>query len=210
MSAIDLSPVIIRHPIHSSHYNNDYTAHLCELDDKVRKVVRRGISDSWLDVSQAISMSSSSGNLIRFIADGRVPRRVLWASSYDADNVMQVNIDLRASDTYVELSDEYVTLCHKMGLMTEVVLYPIIPGSVTSDQVISTMDRYKAFTNLVFRVIYGVGADIATCNSSYLDLISTSDSHHENTTVVSSYFRERFQHYTDLFAEPHGIKVVYQ
>lgn len=206
MSAIDLSPVIVRHPIHGSHYNNDYTAHLCELDDKVRKVVRRGFSESWLDVSRAISMSSSSYNLIRFIADGRVPRRVLWASSYDADNVMQVNIDLRAPDTYVELSDEYVTLCHKMGLMTEVVLYPIIPGSVTSDQVISTMDRYKAFTNLVFRVIYGVGTDISTCN---LDLISKSTSHHEDT-IVSSYFRERFQHYTDLFAEPQGIKVMYQ
>lgn len=181
----------------------------CELlynKKEVYRVLYISTKDyDWGEIESTIWRLEKEGLLLRLIIDRDIPDRVLWAASYSAKNIFQVNINMINLDVNINWIQRLIALAGNCGVYSVLFLYPIIPGIVKSYTVLDVIDNFKNVGCHHVTLKFG---EIINCNESngYLNfngipvptqyLIQTPQGTWRCTPEYLKLFLEKVQIYT--------------
>lgn len=159
----------------------------------------------WDEIEARIWQLEKKGLLLRLIIDRDIPDRVLWAASYSAKNIFQVNINMIHLEKNLEWIQKLVAMAGNCGLYSVLFLYPIIPGLVKTYNVLEVIDNFR---NAGYHHVTLKFGKIVNCEETdgYLNfggipvstkyLIQTSPKVWECTKEYLDLFVEKVQIYT--------------
>lgn len=95
----------------------------------------------WSNLEIDIWELRQQGQYIRLIVDKPIPYSILWAISYDANNFIQINVNMfKPFDKWVPNLAHAAERC---GLFFVLTLHPIVPEFVKAYQVIEILDTIR-------------------------------------------------------------------
>ncbi len=103
------------------------------------------ISDScdWEELEARIWDLDNKKVNLRLITDVELPDRVMWAASYSAKNIFQININMIQLDDSISWIQKLMSISSNCGLYCVLFLYPIIPDLVKTYHVIEILDNFR-------------------------------------------------------------------
>lgn len=176
-----------------------------EKKDVYRVLYVSSLDCDWVAIEAQIWNLENKGLLLRLIIDRDIPDRVLWAASYSAKNIFQVNINMIDLEKNLSWIQRLVSLAGNCGLYSVLFLYPIIPGLVKSYDVLEVIDNFR---NAGYHHITLKFGEITNCDEvdGYLNfggtpvstryLTQTSQGTWECTKEYLKLFTEKIQVYT--------------
>lgn len=119
--------------------------------------------EDWDTLESLIWDCKDSGKLLRLIIDKKIPKNVLWASSYDALNILQVTVNMLELPDNLVWIRELIHLANNCGLYVVLFLNSIVPTVVKTYQVIDIMDMVRNCGHHNFAINF---AQFERCKSS--------------------------------------------
>ena len=99
---------------------------------------------NWNELEIQIWEQRQSGKPLRLIIDQNIPTSILWAASYSADNVLQINVNMTKPIDSMEWITILAHAAERCGLYFMLMVYPIIPKVVKVKDVLSVIDTVRA------------------------------------------------------------------
>lgn len=128
--------------------------------------------DDWSNLEIKIWACRSKGHYVRLVVDKNIPSSILWASAYDQNNILQINIDL-----FSNLEPWIPNLAYaadRCGLYFVLMVYPIIPGITKISSIIQRIDPIRAIPHCLIMLKF---AEFLSKDSPSTALIKSKINH---------------------------------
>lgn len=99
--------------------------------------------DDWESLEQHIWEHEAEKTYIRLLIDRAIPQEVLWAASYSAYNILQINVDMTHFSEDIEWIRKLIYMSDNCGMYCLLFLYPIVPGLVKTNHVLDIIDSCR-------------------------------------------------------------------
>ena len=123
---------------------NIYCSEQSEESDKIYRVIHVDESYSdWDELEAKIWDLDRQKVFLRLIIDREIPDRILWATSYSAKNVLQLNVNMIYLDDSLPWVQKLMFMSGNCGLYCVLFLYPIVPDLLKTYHVIDVIDNFR-------------------------------------------------------------------
>lgn len=113
------------------------------------------IEHDWDEVESMIWQLDEQKALLRLITDVDIPQKILWAASYDAKNILQINVDMLHYGKVAHWVRKLVFNADKCGVYSVLFIHPIIPDVVKTYQVLELMHDMRNHKYVHFDLKFG-------------------------------------------------------
>lgn len=123
-----------------------------EDDNKNFRLIRvkeEKTEEEWNEICKQIAFVESQGCFIRMVTDVSIPREVLFVLAYSPFNVVQYNLNLSSSESYLDGIKESLFLADNCGLYIALMLYPIMPEATKSYDILEFLNSMRCSCNVI-------------------------------------------------------------
>lgn len=115
-----------------------------------------GVEHDWDEIEGMIWQLDEQKELLRLIIDVPIPQKVLWAASYNARNILQINVDmLHYGERAANWIRQLVFNADKCGVYSVLFIHPIIPDVVRTYQVLDIIHELRNHKYVQFDLKFG-------------------------------------------------------
>ena len=106
---------------------------------------------NWDSILNKIQSYKDLGNTLKLITSINIPKEVVWKLGYDANNILQININL-LNNKFQSWIPNVISISEKCGILSELFLYPIMYPTVRTPQVLQIMESTSNFLHCIIRL----------------------------------------------------------
>lgn len=164
------------------------------------------VEHDWEEVEDLIWQLDAEKALMRLIIDVDIPQKILWAASYNAKNVIQINVNMLKYSADLGWVREIVFNANKCGAYVVLFIHPIIPDVVKTYDVLNLIHDMRNHSHVHFNLKFGEFEGIEEIDG-YLNfnghpvsseyLVKNSQGRWQCTEEYLQLFTERLKIYTD-------------
>ena len=100
-------------------------------------------NSDWKSIENNIWAAQERSSLLRLVVDSDVPNEVIWAYSYHAMNILQINVDMLRYKELLPSIQHIMSMADNCGGYILLHLYPIIPTVIKVDSVLEIIDNFR-------------------------------------------------------------------
>lgn len=113
------------------------------------------VEHNWDEIESMIWQLDEQKALLRLITDVNIPQKILWAASYNANNVFQVNVDMLHYLKNSSWIRQLVFNADKCGMYCVLFVHPIIPDVVRTYDVLDLIHDMRNHKYIHFDLKFG-------------------------------------------------------
>ena len=113
------------------------------------------VEHDWDEIESMIWQLDEQKALLRLITDVNIPQKILWAASYNANNVFQVNVDMLYYLKNSSWRRQLVFNADKCGMYCVLFVHPIIPDVVRTYDVLDLIHDMRNHKYIHFDLKFG-------------------------------------------------------
>lgn len=113
------------------------------------------VEHDWDEIENMIWQLDEQKQLLRLITDVNIPQKVLWAASYNAQNILQINVDMLHYQKVASWVRKLVFNADKCGVYCVLFLHPIIPDVVKTYDVLDLIHDVRNHKYIHFDLKFG-------------------------------------------------------
>ena len=174
-------------------------------------IIHRARKDSISDTIQKIQQAQHQGRVIRLIINGVVPEELIWAASYDENNILQLNV-LMYSKSFYWVS-RMAVVADKCGMYVHLFIFPVVPNTIHTYDVLKVLDlvRMIPYQTVFIQFAKSRSELLSADGYSNVNGVAVQNEYlqkiHGELWGCSSLFIDEFIEYLNNYAVPRGMKI---
>lgn len=113
------------------------------------------VEHNWEEIEDMVWQLDDEKALLRLITDVEIPQKILWAASYNAKNILQINVDMLHYSKSANWIRQLVFNADKCGVYCVLFVYPIIPDVVRTYDVLDLIHDLRNHRYVHFDLKFG-------------------------------------------------------